>query len=87
MSTYSPTQSGTYSFGVHVSSTSWPYFLAFDNFSLIERGVTAGTGCYFALRLNGSGNKVLNSTFYGNIYSYVDDAFYDGMKKTVQMEV
>ncbi|MNJ85202.1 hypothetical protein D3C87_26690 [compost metagenome] len=40
---FTPTQSGTYSFGVHVSATSWPYFLAFDDFSVLERGTTAGT--------------------------------------------
>ncbi len=40
---FTPTQSGTYSFGLHVSATSWPYFLAFDNFSVLERGTTAGT--------------------------------------------
>lgn len=40
---FTPTQSGTYSFGVHVSASSWPYFLAFDDFNLIERGTSAGS--------------------------------------------
>lgn len=40
---FTPTQSGTYSFGVHVSASDNPVFLAFDDFSVLERGTTAGT--------------------------------------------
>lgn len=40
---FTPTTSGVYTFGVHVSASFNPYFLSFDDFSLIERGTSAGT--------------------------------------------
>lgn len=37
-----PTTSGTYNFAIHVSADSNPYNLAFDDFSVIQRGSSAG---------------------------------------------
>ena len=41
---FTPTTSGVYTFGIKVSASFNPYFLAFDDFSLVERAATAGTG-------------------------------------------
>lgn len=41
---FTPTTSGVYTFGVEIDATSNPWFLSFDDFSLIERANSAGTG-------------------------------------------
>lgn len=40
---FTPTTSGNYNFGVHMNATSSPYFMAFDDFYVYERGMSAGT--------------------------------------------
>ncbi len=40
---FTPDTSGTYFFGVKVSSSFMPYILRFDDFSVVERGSNAGT--------------------------------------------
>lgn len=40
---FTPTTSGNYNFAVHVNVTSNPWFMAFDDFNLLERGSMAGT--------------------------------------------
>lgn len=60
---FTPTTSGVYTFGVKVNASSNPYFLAFDDFSLIERAATAGTGSAIdACQLNGLVDLNQNAT-------------------------
>ncbi|MNJ90893.1 hypothetical protein D3C87_85330 [compost metagenome] len=40
---FTPTVSGNHNFGIHVNVSSNPYFMAFDDFYVHERGVSAGT--------------------------------------------
>ena len=40
---FTPSTTGVYSFGIKVAATTNPYVLRFDDFSLIERGNSAGT--------------------------------------------
>jgi hypothetical protein len=41
---FTPLTSGVYTFGIKLSASFNPYFLSFDDFSLIERANSAGTG-------------------------------------------
>lgn len=40
---FTPSTNGVYSFGINVDATTNPYVLRFDDFSLMERGASAGT--------------------------------------------
>lgn len=40
---FTPTATGNYNFGVHIDVTTNPYFMAFDDFYVHERGTSAGT--------------------------------------------
>lgn len=40
---FTPSTTGVYSFGINVDATTNPYVLRFDDFSLVERGASAGT--------------------------------------------
>lgn len=51
---FTPTTSGIYSFGINVTASFNPYFLAFDDFSLIERVASVGTnGAVDACQIDG----------------------------------
>jgi len=84
---FTPTTSGVYTFGVKVSASSNPYFLSFDDFSLVERAATAGTGSSIdACQLNGlvdlSQNATINDplgtwTFTPNPATIVNDSMFN----------
>nr|WP_294858502.1 GEVED domain-containing protein [uncultured Fluviicola sp.] len=84
---FTPQTSGVYTFGIKVSASFAPYFLSFDDFSLIERAATAGTGSAIdACQLNGlvdlNQNATINDplgtwTFAPNPTTIVNDSMFN----------
>ncbi|TSJ39005.1 GEVED domain-containing protein [Fluviicola chungangensis] len=83
---FTPMTSGIYTFGVKVSSSS-PYLLSFDDFNLVERANTAGTGSSVdACQINGLvdlnqhatiNDSYGNWTFSGNPAAIVNDTMFN----------
>lgn len=84
---FTPTTSGVYNFGVHVSASSNPWFLSFDDFSLIQRMNSAGTGgaidaCQIEGLVDLSSVAVINDTmgawtFAADSMAIVNESFFD----------
>jgi hypothetical protein len=84
---FTPTTSGVYSFGIKINSSFNPYLLRFDDFSLIERAATAGTGLAInACQINGlvdlNDNATINDpfgnwTFSQNPSTIVNDSMFN----------
>ncbi|AEA45817.1 GEVED domain-containing protein [Fluviicola taffensis] len=84
---FTPTVSGVYSFGIYVSSSFTPDDLTFDDFSLVERAATAGTGlainaCQIEGLVDLNDNATINDplgnwTFSQNPSTIVNDTMFN----------